>query len=68
MARHGEAHTHVAALLFAIEANVQTHEMKRVTQEKAYWMLPYSLKKVNYRYSPVNYRKHLLYVSQKQSK
>jgi len=51
MARHREACTHVAALLLAIEVNVRTLEMKRVTQEKAYWMLPSSLKNVNY--SPI---------------
>ena len=51
MAGLGEACTHVAALLFAVEANVRTREMKTVTQEKAYWMLLSSLKKVNY--SPI---------------
>lgn len=48
MAGLGEACTHVAALLFAVEANVRTCEMKTVTQEKAYWMLPSSFKKVKY--------------------
>ena len=51
MAGLGEACTHVAALLFAVEANVRACEMKTVTQEKAYWMLPSSLKKV--KYSPI---------------
>ena len=53
MAGLGEACTHVAALLFAVEANVQIREMKTVTQEKAYWMLmlPSSLKKLNH--SPI---------------
>ena len=51
MAGLGEACTHVAALLFAVEANVRNYEIKTVTQEKAYWMLPTSLKKV--KYSPI---------------
>ena len=40
MAGLRETCTHVAALLFAIKANVWTREVKTVTQEKAYWMLP----------------------------
>ena len=36
MAGLGEACTHVAALLFVVEANVRVREMKTVTQEKAY--------------------------------
>ncbi len=48
MAGLGEACTHVAALLFAVEANVRVRELKTVTQEKAYWMLPCALKRVKY--------------------
>ena len=48
MAGLGEACTHVAALLFAVEANVRVREIKTVTQEKAYWMLPSALKGVKY--------------------
>ena len=52
MAGLGESCTHVAALLFAIEAAVRIREIKSVTAEKAYWMLPSSLDKV--KYSPVS--------------
>ena len=36
MAGLGEACTHVAALLFAIEATVKVRDSKMVTEEKAY--------------------------------
>ena len=52
MAGLGESYTHVAALLFAIEASVRIRESKTCTEEKAYWMLPSSLDKVSY--SPVS--------------
>ena len=52
MAGLGESCTHVAALLFAIEAAVRIRETKTVTAEKAYWVLPSSLDKVPY--SPVS--------------
>ena len=52
MAGLGESCTHVAALLFAIEAAVRIREIKSVTAEKAYYMLPSSLDKV--KYSPVS--------------
>jgi len=52
MAGLGESCTHVAALLFAIEASVRIRQSKTCTEEKAYWMLPSSLNKVSY--SPVS--------------
>ena len=45
----GEVCTHVAALLFLIEETVNLRDSKTVTQEKAYWMLPTSLSKVDYK-------------------
>ncbi|XP_021355877.1 uncharacterized protein LOC110451965 [Mizuhopecten yessoensis] len=47
MAGLGESCTHVAALLYSIEATVIVRNSKTVTQEKAYW-LPASVKGVNY--------------------
>ena len=44
MAGLGEACTHTAATLFAIEAVVRVRDAKTVTEEKAYW-LPASIKK-----------------------
>ena len=52
MAGLGESCTHVAALLFAIEASIRIRESKTCTEKKAYWMLPSSLDKVSY--SPVS--------------
>ncbi|XP_041349329.1 uncharacterized protein LOC121368656 [Gigantopelta aegis] len=49
MAGLGEACTHVAALLFAIEATVKLRDSKTVTEEKAYWLLPSSVKGVGYK-------------------
>ena len=49
MAGLGEACTHVAALLFAVEATVKLRDAKTVTQEKAYWLLPNSVKGVSYK-------------------
>lgn len=52
MAGLGESCTHVAALLFYIEAAVKLHKSKTVTEEKAYWTLPPALKHINY--TPAN--------------
>ena len=49
MAGLGEACTHVAALLFTVESMVKLQESKTVTQEKAYWLIPTSMKKVEYK-------------------
>lgn len=49
MAGLGETCTHVAALLFLIEETVKLRDSKTVTQEKAYWLLPTALSKVEYR-------------------
>jgi putative phage-type endonuclease len=48
MAGLGEACTHIAALLFAIDATVRIRDSKTVTDEKAYWLLPSDMKKVSY--------------------
>ena len=45
----GETFTHVAALLFSIEAVIRIRDSKTVTQEKAYWLLPSTIKKVEYK-------------------
>ena len=42
----GSTCTHVAALLFRVEAAVRIRETKTVTQEKAYWLLPTCTKEV----------------------
>jgi len=47
MAGLGESCTHVAALLFSIEATVKVRESQTVTDEKSYW-LPASVKGVSY--------------------
>lgn len=49
MAGLGEACSHIAALLFSIDAVVQLRDSKTVTQEKAYWLLPSSVKGVDYK-------------------
>ena len=49
MAGLGEACTHIAALLFSIDAIVQVKDNKTVTQEKAYWLLPTSVKGFEYK-------------------
>ncbi|XP_041378713.1 uncharacterized protein LOC121390961 [Gigantopelta aegis] len=48
MAGLGEVCTHVAALLFAIEATIKIRDSKTVTDEKAYWLLPGGVKGVSY--------------------
>ena len=45
----GKVCSHVGALLFAIEASVKIRNTKTVTEEKAYWMLPQPVKKVEYK-------------------
>uniref|UniRef100_A0A1X7UTK9 SWIM-type domain-containing protein n=1 Tax=Amphimedon queenslandica TaxID=400682 RepID=A0A1X7UTK9_AMPQE len=44
----GESCSHVAYLLWAIEAGVQLRDSLTVTQKKAYWVLPNSRKDVPY--------------------
>ena len=48
MAGLGEACSHVASLMFYIDAAVRIRDSKTVTQEKTYWMLPSALDKVDY--------------------
>ena len=49
MAGLGETCTHVASLLFAIEATVKIRDSKTVTEEKAYWLLPSPFKNIEYK-------------------
>lgn len=49
MAGLGEACSHIAALLFYIDVLVQQRDSKTVTQEKAYWMVPAALNKIEYK-------------------
>ena len=49
MAGLGKTCTHVAALLFAIEATVKVRDSKTVTEEKAYWLLPAGVSGATYR-------------------
>ena len=49
MAGLGETCTHVASLLFAVEATVKIRDSKTVTEEKAYWLLPAGITGVTYR-------------------
>lgn len=48
MAGLGESCSHVASLLWAIEAGVRLRDSMTVTQKKAYWVLPPSIKDVPY--------------------
>ena len=48
MAGLGESCSHVASLLWAIEAGVQLRDSLTVMQKKAYWVLPNSKKDVPY--------------------
>lgn len=43
----GESCTHIAALLFAVDATMRMKETKTVTQKKAYWIVP-SVKDIPY--------------------
>lgn len=49
MAGSGEACTHIAALLYAIEATVKIRDSKYVTQETVYWLLYSDMKKIAYK-------------------
>ena len=48
MAGLGECCSHVASLLWAIEAGVRIRDSMTVTQKKAYWVMPSSVKDVPY--------------------
>ncbi|XP_046585019.1 uncharacterized protein LOC124291985, partial [Haliotis rubra] len=48
MAGLGESCSHVASMMFPVEAIVRLRQTATVTQQPAYWKLPASLKKVNY--------------------
>ena len=48
MAGLGETCSHVASLLWAVEAGVRMRDSMTVTQKKAYWVLPPSVKEVPY--------------------
>ena len=52
MAGLGESCSHVASLLWAIEAGVRIRDSMTVTQKKAYWVIPPNIKDVPY--SPVS--------------
>ena len=49
MAGLGEVCSHVGALLFAIEATVKIRNSAIVMEEKAYWLLPANMAKIDYR-------------------
>lgn len=49
MAGLGEACTHIATLLFAVDTTVKIRDSKTVTQEPAYWLLPATHREVRYR-------------------
>ena len=49
MAGLGEACTHIATLLFAIDATVKMRDSKTVTQQPAYWLLPEARRGIHYR-------------------
>ena len=48
MAGLGETCSHVASLLWANEAGVRDRDSMTLTQKKAYWVLPHSMKDVPY--------------------
>ena len=48
MAGLGESCSHVASLSWAVEAGVRLRDSMTVTQKKAYWVLPPSVKDVPY--------------------
>ena len=48
MAGLGESCSHVASLLWAIEAGVKQRDSLTVTDKKAYWVLPPAVKTVPY--------------------
>jgi hypothetical protein len=49
MAGQGEACTHIAALLYSVEAAVKIHSGKTVTDKKAYWLMSSGIKKIEYK-------------------
>ena len=48
MAGLGESCSHVASLLWAVESGVRIRESMTVTEKKAYWVIPGSVKEVPY--------------------
>lgn len=48
MAGCGEVCTHVAAMLFSIEAVVRIRDAKTVTDKAAYWKLPSEMKQIEH--------------------
>ena len=48
MAGIGECCSHVASLLWAVEAGVRIRDLMTVTQKEAYWVLPSGVKDVPY--------------------
>ena len=48
MAGLGECCSHVASLLWAVEAGVRIRDSMTVTQKKAYWVMPSGVKDVPY--------------------
>ena len=58
MAGLGESCSHVASLLWAIEAGCKRRDSLTVTDKKAYWVLPTSVKTVPYaRVKDINFSK-----------
>lgn len=49
MAGLGEVCSHIGAFLFSVEVVVRIRNSKTVTQEKAYWLLPSGLQKLDYK-------------------
>ena len=49
MAGIGEVCSHVGALLWAIDTTCKIKNSKTPTEEKAYWMLPFAVSKVQYK-------------------
>ena len=48
MAGLGETCSHVASMLWAIESGIRLRDPMTVTQKKAYWVIPNSVKEVPY--------------------
>jgi len=49
MAGIGEVCSHVGAVLFYIDAQIRLRENKTITDKKAYWMLPSTINKVQFK-------------------
>ena len=49
MAGLGEVCTHVAALLFTVEAAVKLLEARTVTEDNAYWLLPNAIRNIEFK-------------------